>query len=296
MKILFFVFAVLFSMHSFSQRKKESRKVSNGKGTLFTSWGYHRSAYTNTDLHLIGNGYDFTLENSEGSDNQSKLGSGDYGIQSLSIPQYNFKVGYYFMKKWSISLGIDHMKYIYGDRNEVKVTGNVTYPIQDVYLGTSTPFTNMYQYSQDATTDRSVFHYQNSKGLNYINAELAFAQKLHVFDKKGNFILTSTAGLGVGILQSHTTLLFNNVQGPTTQSISGYGLSAFGGLRLEFFKRAYLYSDLSFGFLHKVNEKSNALDRSAYARHHMGYSMFEAGLGILLYKRVKNGCDDCPVW
>jgi hypothetical protein len=296
MKILFFVFALLFSMSAFSQSKKKSRKVSNNKGTIYASWGYHRSVYTNSDLHLIGSGYDFTLENSKGNDNQSKLSSGDYSLQRMSVPQYNFKIGYYYMKKWSIAIGVDHMKYIYADHNEVKVTGNVTYPIQDVYLGNSVPFTNVYQYSQDATTDRSKFHYQNSTGLNYIHAELAMAQKIYVVDKKGNFILSSNFGLGAGALLSYTTLLFNNVQGPTTKSVSGYGLSAFGGLRFEFYKRAYLYSNLSLGFLHKVNEKTNGLDGSAYARQHMGYSMFEVGVGLFVFKKVKNGCDDCPVW
>ena len=295
MKSVLFVLFILVSLSLFSQRKK-IRKVTNDKGTLFVSWGFNRSVYSMSNLYLSGNGYNFNLERSKATDNQSKIGSGDYALNSISIPQYNFKIGYYYKKKWSIAFAVDHMKYIFADQNQVIISGNASYIVQDVSFGNEQTFSNGTMYSQNVTTNKKEFRYENSKGLNYIHAELGLTERLYVVGKKGNFCIASNTGFGAGILYSYTTLLYNNVQGVTAKSLSGYGLSGYAGLRLEVFKRAYFYTNLSVGFLHKVNERSNAADPNAIAKQKFGYSQIEVGAGIFLYKRKKNGCSDCPVW
>jgi hypothetical protein len=294
MKILFFALTFLISSSLFSQMKK--RKVSNEKGTIFISWGYNRSAYTKSDLKLQGQGYNFNMQYSKARDHQSPLNSGDYSLTKLSVPQYNFKIGYYYKQKWSISLGVDHMKYIFSDNNKVVVTGNLSYQSKYVSLGNNINYGSAPILLKNITTDRDVFHYENSKGLNYIHGELGLSEKLFVADKKGDFIVSSNVGLGAGLLLSYTNLLFDGVQNETTKSLSGYGLSTFAGLRFEFFKSVYLYSNFSVGFLHKIHEKTSMVDAVAYASQHFGYSQIEAGLGLLLFKKPKKECDDCPVW
>ena len=295
MKKLLVVLFILVSLSSFSQKKK-LRRVTNDKGTIFTSWGFNQSAYTMSNLHLSGNGYNFNLERSKATDNQSKFGSGDYALNSISIPQYNFKVGYYYKKKWSIAFAVDHMKYIFADQNQVIISGNTSFIVQDVSFGNQQTFSNVTLYSQNVTTNKNEFRFENAKGLNYIHAELGLAERLYVAGKRGNFCIASNTGVGAGILYSYTTLLYNHIQGTTAKSLSGYGLSAFAGLRCEVYKRAYIYTNFSVGFLHKVNERSNASDPSAIARQKFGYSQIEVGVGIFLYRRMKNGCGGCPVW
>src|ERR1035437_6297194 len=39
----------------------ETRMLYPRKGTFFFYWGYNRAAYTNSDIHLKGDGYDFTI-------------------------------------------------------------------------------------------------------------------------------------------------------------------------------------------------------------------------------------------
>lgn len=294
MKILFFALTFLISLSLFSQKKK--RKVSNEKGTIFISWGYNRSAYTKSNLKLQGQGYNFDMQYVKARDNQSPLNSGDYSLTKLSVPQYNFKIGYYYKQKWSISLGVDHMKYIFSDNNKVVVSGNLSYQSKYVSLGNNINYGSAPILLKNITTDRDVFHYENSKGLNYIHGELGLSEKLFVADKKGDIIISSNVGFGAGLLLSYTNLLFDGVQHETTKSLSGYGLSTFAGLRLEFLKRIYLYSNFSVGFLHKVHEKTSMIDEVAYASQYFGYSQIEAGLGLLLFKKPKNECDDCPIW
>ncbi len=296
MRLLFLVLAMLFSLASFSQGRKRHRHVTNEKGAIFISWGYNRSAYTKSDIHFQGQGYNFDLQYSKAKDHQSSLSSGDYSITSLSVPQYNFKVGYYYKNKWSISLGIDHMKYYFLDKNEVVASGNLTYKEQSAYLGNHPAYGAAVLLSKNITTEKDTFNFENSKGLNYIHAELGLAEKIYTADKKGDFIVSSNAGVGVGCLLSYTNLYFRKVQNPTTRSLSGYGLSAFAGLRFEAFKRVYLYTNLSAGFLHKIHEKTSNVDQVAYVTQYFGYSQIEAGLGLFLFRRPKNGCDSCPVW
>lgn len=294
MRLLFLVLAMLVSLVSFSQGRK--RHVTNEKGAIYISWGYNRSAYTKSDIRFQGQGYNFNLQYSKARDNQSSLNSGDYSLTSLSVPQYNFKVGYYYKNKWSIALGIDHMKYIFIDQNKVVASGSLSYSNQSAYLGNHIAYGSAILLSKNITTARDSFHFENSQGLNYIHAELGLAENIYTVDKKGDFKLMSNVGVGAGCLLSYTSLYYNRVQNPITRSLSGYGLSAFAGLRFEVFKRVYLYTNLSVGFLHKVHEKTSIVDQVAYVTQYFGYSQIEAGLGLFLFKKAKNACDSCPVW
>jgi hypothetical protein len=296
MNILFFTLSILISLCTFSQIKNGKRKVSNEKGTIFISWGYNRSAYTKSNLRLQGQGYNFDLQYCKARDNQSSLNSGDYTLKSLSVPQYNFKIGYYYKQKWSISLGVDHMKYVFLDNNQVVLSGNLSFQDKNVVIGDNINYGGLKLLSKNITTDRDVFHFENSKGLNYIHGELGLTEKIYVAGKKGQFVVSTNLGIGAGCLLSYTNLLFNGIQNPTTRSLSGYGLSTYAGLRFEFLKRIYLYSNFSVGFLHKIHEKTSIVDQVAYASQHFGYSQIEAGLGFFIFKKPKNACDDCPIW
>ena len=41
--------------------RSETREIYKRKGNFFFYWGYNRSAYTNSDIHFWGDGYDFTI-------------------------------------------------------------------------------------------------------------------------------------------------------------------------------------------------------------------------------------------
>ncbi|MEX1192715.1 MAG: hypothetical protein WEA99_12140 [Brumimicrobium sp.] len=48
------------------------------KGSFYAYWGYNRSAYTKSDLNLVGRGYDFTMSNLQASDNPEKFNPNVY--------------------------------------------------------------------------------------------------------------------------------------------------------------------------------------------------------------------------
>jgi len=294
----FIIFLLLIlSNNSISQTKKRSRKVSNNSGTFFLSWGFNRSVYSQSNIYFSGANYGFKLANSKAQDDQSKLGSGDYALNSITIPQYNFKIGYYFKKKWSLSFGLDHMKYVFSDKNFVSITGNaIVSADQFVTFGNGQSFNNVTLNGQTLTTDRNDFHYSNSQGLNYIHLDLGYTKPFYSFGKKNDFIVSSVLGGGAGILLSYANILYNGVQSQNVESFSGYGLSGNAGLRFEMYKHFYVYSNLSAGFFHKVREKTSLVDPNSYVSQHFMYSQIEVGIGVFVFRRLKNKCDDCPVW
>lgn len=293
MRCVFFTLCLLFSFNSFSQSRKSKRRISNNKGAIYGSFGYNRSAYSKTNAHFEGSGYNYNLKYSKAHDNQSKLGSGDY-LNFTS--QFNIKLGYYYMKEWSICLSFDHMKYYYSNNNNVSLTGFVSMDATTVDFGDGQIIGSGYNGNLPVVTLDDKFSYQTTKGFNFVHADLDRTKKLLSSGKRDVIVLTGSYGIGLGALL--TTIDFNYAGSKTTDmySFSGYGLAVNGGLRLEFYKRVYLYSTFSTGFQHQVHVKTRMSDPTAYSSQFYGFSQIEAGVGFLLYKRSKNGCDDCPIW
>lgn len=144
------------------KRKYAKKKEADAKGTLFFYWGYNRSFYTKSNIQFKGSGYDFTMAGARAHDNPSKLGWHYLNPTSLTVPQFNVRIGYYIKNNWAISVGYDHLKYIFADHNQVRLSGYIE-PGLDTESNLSGNYDNV-----DYTTDRTNFHYENSDGLNYL--------------------------------------------------------------------------------------------------------------------------------
>jgi hypothetical protein len=92
---------------------KHRKFVKNGR--MYGSWGYNEEWYTHSNIHVsqpsLGN--DYTFENLQGHDRIGWNYLAQWGYQ-LTIPQYNYRFGYFFDEKqlWAIELNFDHTKYI----------------------------------------------------------------------------------------------------------------------------------------------------------------------------------------
>lgn len=284
--VLFLLILSVFNIQAQSSRKKPN-KVSFAKGTFFGYWGYNRSAYTKSDLHFVGQGYDFYLRQSRASDNQSKKFKEYVDLGNMTVPQFNARVGYYFKDHWSINFGYDHMKYLFNDNNRVFLDGHIRPGLSDDWSG---DYTN-----EPVTTSRERFHYENSNGLNYIHFEVMRTDMMYR-TKNRKFAISTNLGVGAGGLLSYNDFLFAQQKDMVTISMSGYGLSGFAGIRLEFWNHLFLQGELSGGFMHQVKVKTRPDDPSAYASQKYGYAMGQLSLGFLLYFKPTNNCNDCPVW
>ena len=84
------------------------------------------SGYTQSDITFNGVDHDFILKDVKATDIPTPWDPNVYfNPATISIPQTNFKVGYFFNDHFSVSVGVDHMKYVMTNGQTVKMTGNI---------------------------------------------------------------------------------------------------------------------------------------------------------------------------
>ena len=268
---------------------KHKTKNSTSAGTLYFYWGYNRSYYTQSNIRFVGPDYDFRLKNVTAKDRPDAFRASLYfNPQTITVPQYNARLGYYFRDKWAISFGVDHLKYVMDDQNKVLLDGFIG---QDVDTNWSGNYTD-----EPVTTNRDLFHYENTNGCNFLRVELTRSFDLYELGMNRQLALTGHLGVSTGPALTFSDLNFGQVHTFATPSLSGYGFGLNGGIRLEFFKHFFVQMNANLGFIHLTHVRTRPDDRNSWARQAFGYSEYNAAAGFLLYLRPKNGCDSCPHW
>lgn len=288
--VLLVGFLLLISGEAHAQYKRMKKKDSDAKGTLFGYWGYNRSIYTRSDIRFVGPGYDFTLAGARAHDNPTNEFGAYVNPATLTIPQFNLRLGYYFKDHWAISGGYDHMKYIFADKNEVYLSGQIDPNVDNVNNWSGT------YNAEPIVTDRETFHYENSDGLNFLRLELTRTDRLLKLGDRQQFVISSNLGASLGGILSYNDFNFAGEFTRRTISLSGFGISAHVSPRFEFFRHVFLQPIVTAGYLQQVKVKTRPNNASSYARQGFGFMEFSTVLGFFAYIRPTNGCDSCPVW
>jgi hypothetical protein len=117
------IFSLIFSR--FFASAQEPKKHSSHKGAIYFSWGYNEEWYSRSTIHVkqdaIGDDYDMVHVNAH----DHKGWDRKLLNQQLSIPQYNYRLGYYFndKKDFGVEINFDHTKYIITEDKYIHVTG-----------------------------------------------------------------------------------------------------------------------------------------------------------------------------
>ncbi len=284
---LIFCSILLFAFNSSAQGHKKKRSTS--AGTISFYWGYNRSWYTNSTIRFVGSDYDFRLKNVTASDRPDRFTAKLYlNPTTLTVPQYNGRIGYYFKDKWQVSFGVDHLKYVMDDQNQVLLDGRIADGIDSIWSGNYN--------DEPVVTNRDNFHYENTNGVNFLRFELMRSFDLWELGNKRQFALTGNLGAGIGPALTFNDLTFAQEHTIATTSLSGYAMGVNGSVRAEFFKHFFLQVETGLGFFHLTHVRTRPNDRNQYARQAFGFSQYFAAFGVLFYIHPKNGCDTCPNW
>ncbi len=277
--------------YSAEAQRRMKKKDADAQGTLWGYWGYNRTRYTNSDIRFVGTGYDFTLANAKAHDEQAILSSNNYlRLSNLTVPQFNLRLGYNFRDHWAISLGYDHLKYIFADDNEVFLSGEITPGVDDV-----TNWSGTYD-AEPILTDRKKFHYENSDGMNFIRLELHRVDTWLRFGSKDQFKISTDFGFSLGGILSYNDFRFAGQESKRTISMSGIGTAVHIAPRFEFFRHVFVQPTLSGGLIRQGKVRTRANNASSYAQQSFGYGEFNTVVGFFAYIRPTNGCQSCPVW
>lgn len=233
----------LFSKFAFSQKTKNTEKyTAHNKGKFYIFWGGNRESYSKSDIHFTGQNYDFTLYDVEAHDKPKGYHIDYINPGRITIPQTNFRMGYFISDHYNISIGLDHMKYVMYNDKRVKYSGY--YPNAGSYNENPT--------ENELTLSENFLTFEHTDGLNYINSEISRVDDISNLFKLKNtdkFQVNLTEGFGAGILYPKTNSRLMGKERHDDFHVAGYGVSAKVGLNFTFFKYFFIQTELKGGYI-----------------------------------------------
>ncbi|MEO8236581.1 MAG: hypothetical protein ABI793_01470 [Flavobacterium sp.] len=243
-KILFF-FLLGFSINTFAQEEiAVERYTAHNKGKVFFSWGGNRDSYTKSDVNFRGKDYNFTLYDISAHDKPKGWHIDYLNPSRMTIPQTNFRMGYFINDHYSIAIGWDHMKYVMYQNRAVDINGY--YPNPGTYDEQIPGKPNQVLLTEKFLT------YEHTDGLNYVNSEVSRHDDISKWAHLPNtdkFQINLTEGVGGGLLYPKTNTKILGKERHDDFHVSGYGVSAKAGINFTFYKYFYIQGELKGGYI-----------------------------------------------
>ncbi|MDK2771248.1 MAG: hypothetical protein KYX68_03315 [Flavobacterium sp.] len=235
----------VFSQYTFSQEIVEApeKYTAHNKGKFYIFWGGNRANYTKSDIRFVGKDYDFTIYDVEAHDKPKGWHIDYINPSRMTIPQTNFRMGYFISDHYNISIGFDHMKYVMYNDRRVHYSGY--YP-------------NAGSYNENPTVDELTLAedfllFEHTDGLNYVNTEFSRVDDISkLFSKTLNtdkLQINLTEGLGGGFIYPKTNTTLLDKERYDQFHVAGFGLSAKAGLNLTFLKYFFIQAELKGGYI-----------------------------------------------
>ena len=252
----------VFSQYTFSQETVENpeKYTAHNKGKFYVYWGGNRESYTKSDIRFKGTDYDFTLYDVEAHDKPKGWHVDYINPGRMTIPQTNFRMGYFINDHYNISLGVDHMKYVMDQYKRVSYSGY--YPNQGSY--------NENPIGNQLNLDDKFLTFEHTDGLNYINTEIARVDDISKYIGLPNtdkFQINTVGGIGIGLLFPKTNAQVLSKERHDDFHVSGYGASAKVGLNFTFFKHFFVQTELKGGYINMNDIRTTALSDDTASQH-----------------------------
>lgn len=262
-KFILLLFSFLFTLILSAQNAEPSKYTSSNKGKFFVNWGGNRDSYSKSDITFKGDNYNFILKDVKAKDKPKGWHIDYFNPGSMTIPQTNLKIGYFISDHYSISIGVDHMKYVVRQDQFVNIEGDINLPLDQA----SSTFNGTYNNVPIQLTE-DFLKFEHTDGLNYVNTEFSRVDDISSFFKIQNtdkIQINLSEGLGAGVLfpKTNTTLL--GKERYDEFHVAGYGVSVRAGLNITFFKHFFIQTDLKGGYINMndIRTTINASDRAS---------------------------------
>lgn len=241
-KIIFLLFVTTLATAQTQTVDNPTRYTAHNKGKIYFFWGGNREKFSKSDIHFEGENYNFTLHDVRAHDKPKGWHADYINPGNMTIPQTNARLGYFITDHYNISIGLDHMKYVMTQNQQVNISG--TYP--SIYDGV--------QVNNGVVdlTDGKFLTFEHTDGLNYINSEFSRVDDIsNWFGIKNTdkCQINFTAGLGAGLLYPKTNAQLFLQQRHDDFHVAGYGISAKAGLNFTFFKYFFIQTELKGGYI-----------------------------------------------
>ena len=259
-----------------SQTSQENSSLTK-KGKIFLFWGWNTAAYSDSDIHFKGNGYDFTLKSVSAHDRITPFTFKDYfAPDSWTIPQTNARIGYFVKDNVAVVLGLDHMKYVMDQNQTVGFEGHISDPT----------YANMIQSGSAVNlTNEQFLTFEHTDGLNYINVGVEKYQ--NILNKKG-FDVEFAYGAGVGALFPKSNVkLFGNERSDRFH-LAGFGADARASFNAIFANHIMLRLEGKIGYINMPDIKTTLNNKPDKASQDFMFAQANLGIGYIFGFKKKN--------
>lgn len=267
-KYILLSFIILQATASFSQVHPI-----NNKNKLFFYYGRNRAAYTQSDIRFRGTNYNFNLKGVVAKDRPTGFAWKYLNPSKITIPQYNFRIGYFISPKYSISFGFDHMKYVMKQNQTVKINGYID--------GSGTDYDHSYKNEPIELTE-NFLKFEHTNGLNYLNLELRRMDNL--FNQKNlrikNIEINLVEGVGAGILYPKTDVTLLSFERNDQWHLAGYGANIMAGLNITLFRHFFIQAEAKGGYINMPNVLTTNF-KDDHAKQHFFFAQANYNLGFI---------------
>ncbi|MFT3911247.1 MAG: hypothetical protein QM737_17635 [Ferruginibacter sp.] len=262
MRTYLLAFVLLLSLPALAQKKKN--KLIEG---MYVQWGYNTEWYTKSTIHFkMSNGNNFILHNAKAHD-KPDIDAVVKKPLEVSIPQYNYRVGFYLNKKHTtaIEINFDHAKYVVTDGQNVHVTGTIDgKPVNG-----------------DSVLNRESFlHFEHTDGANWLHINFVKHHVLFTTKKSGRPLFSYLWKAGAGINIPRTDFTWRGERLNNNFHVAGYNFGVEGGARLYPLKKFFFEFTGKTGYVRYVNALAcTPTQKGNRATHGFGYFELIGTLG-----------------
>ncbi len=242
------------------------------KGPLFkgmyVQWGYNTEWYTKSNIRFnLSNGDNFMLVRAKAHDKPDLDAIYKKPIE-ISIPQYNYRFGFYLnnAKTKSVEINFDHIKYVVTDGQKVRVRGTI----------------NGQKVDADSILDPQTFlHLEHTDGGNLLHINYVQQNTIAYNQAKNRPLVNTIWKLGAGINIPRTDFTYRGDRLNNYFHVAGYNVSAEAGARLYVSKRLFFEGTAKSGYVRYINALVNTTKIKGNRVHH-GFGYFEL-IGLIGY-------------
>ena len=222
----------------------QSQSLFNG---MYLQWGYNTEVYTHSNIRFnMQNGDKFELHHAKAHD---KRGWGDIFTETsqVTIPQYNYRIGFYLDKQHSraIEINFDHAKYVVTDGQTVHVTGNIDKQTVD---------------GDSVLNPQTFLHFEHTDGANWLNINYVRQYTLCQTHSGKRPLLTYLWKAGAGINIPRTDFTWRGSRLNNNFHIAGYNMDAEANLRIFPLNRFFIELTGKTGYVRYVDALANTPD------------------------------------
>jgi len=254
----------------------------------YLSWGYNRSSYLKSDLHVWGEGphgaFDLVFEQAAASDMPERFQAKVYLNPSLfTIPQFNVRVARKILDQTALSIGWDHMKYKLTDQwltvTGQAAAGDLALTNLEANSYTDLPAGEAMELNGDPIWWGKGFNYEHSDGMNFVRVGLERTATLWQTERFPGSSIESLATLSAGLVVCSTDFRWANERTKNGQHISGYGASALVGARFNAGPKLFFQVTAQSGGVHLPWIRLQGAGNDSGARQSIGFSERAFALG-----------------